>query len=71
MWWESGIFRDVELIGVPKDGINDYKVIADLDDEYKNGIFKVEAFLRTIKEVNVTFELVDAGENTVFTKKKL
>lgn len=68
MWWESGIFRDVELIGVPKDGINDYKVIADLDDEYKNGIFKVEAFLRTTKEVNVTFELVDAGENTVFTK---
>lgn len=68
MWWESGIFRDVELIGVPKDGINDYKVIADLDDEYKNGIFKVEAFLRTAKEVNVTFELVDAGENTVFTK---
>lgn len=68
MWWESGIFRDVELIGVPKDGINDYKVIADLDDEYKNGIFKVEAFLRTTKKVNVTFELVDAGENTVFTK---
>lgn len=68
MWWESGIFRDVELIGVPKDGINDYKVIADLDDEYKKGIFKVEAFLRTTKEVNVTFELVDAGENTVFTK---
>lgn len=68
MWWESGIFRDVELIGVPKDGINDYKVIADLDDEYKNGIFKVEAFLRTTKEVNVTFELVYAGENTVFTK---
>ena len=68
MWWESGIFRDVELIGVPKDGINDYKVIADLDDEYKNGIFKVEAFLRTTKEVNVTFKLVDAGENTVFTK---
>lgn len=68
MWWESGIFRDVELIGVPKDGINDYKVIADLDDEYKNGIFKVEAFLRTTKEVNVTFELVDTGENTVFTK---
>lgn len=68
MWWESGIFRDVEIIGVPKDGINDYKVIADLDDEYKNGIFKVEAFLRTTKEVNVTFELVDAGENTVFTK---
>lgn len=68
MWWESGIFRNVELIGVPKDGINDYKVIADLDDEYKNGIFKVEAFLRTTKEVNVTFELVDAGENTVFIK---
>lgn len=56
------------LIGVPKEGINDYKVVADLDDEYKNGIFKVEAFLRTTQEVNVTFELVDAAENTVFTK---
>lgn len=44
MWWESGIFRDVELIGVPKDGINDYKVIADLDDEYK-WYFQSRSFL--------------------------
>ena len=45
MWWESGIFRDVELIGVPKDGINDYKVIADLDDEYKKWYFQSRSFL--------------------------
>ena len=50
MWWESGIFRDVELIGVPKDGINDYKVIADWMMNI-NGIFKVEAFLRTTKKL--------------------
>ena len=44
MWWKKWNFRDVELIGVPKNGINDYKVVADLDDKYKNGLFKVERY---------------------------
>lgn len=60
MWWESGIFRDVELIGVPKNGINDYKVEADLDDTYTDGLLFVNASLRSEEPVQVTFELLDA-----------
>lgn len=60
MWWESGIFRDVELIGVPKNGINDYKVEADLDDTYTDGMLCVKAALRRAEPVQVTFELLDA-----------
>ena len=60
MWRESGIFRDVELIGVPKNGINDYKVEADLDDTYTDGLLSVNASLRSEESVQVTFELLDA-----------
>lgn len=60
MWWESGIFRDVELIGVPKNGINDYKVEADLNDTYTDGLLSVNASLRSEEPVQVTFELLDA-----------
>lgn len=68
MWWESGIFRDVELLGVPKDGIRDFKVTADLDETYTNGLLRVEAALRTEENVQVTFELMDAQGNTVLTE---
>lgn len=70
MWWESGIFRDVELLGVPKDGIHDFKVTADLDDTYTNGLLKVEASLRTPESAQVTFELLDAQGRTVFTETR-
>lgn len=68
MWWESGIFRDVELLGVPKDGICDFKVTADLDEKYENGLLSVEASLRTEENVQVTFELQDARGNIVLTE---
>lgn len=68
MWWESGIFRDVELLGVPKDGIRDFKVTADLDETYTNGLLHVETALRTEENVQVTFELMDAQGNTVLTE---
>ena len=32
MWWLSGIFRDVELLGVPENGLEDFFIISDLDD---------------------------------------
>ena len=71
MWWESGIFRDVELLGVPKKGINDYKVVADLDDTYKNGLFSLNASLRTEEKVQVTFELLDASGVCVWQDTKI
>ena len=71
MWWESGIFRDVELLGVPKKGINDYKVVADLDDTYKNGLFSLNVSLRTEEKVQVTFELLDASGTCVWQDTKI
>lgn len=65
MWWESGIFRDVELLGVPKHGILDYKIVADLDESYENGLLEVSAKLRTKDSVQVTFELLDKKGNLV------
>lgn len=66
MWWESGIFRDVELLGVPKDGINDYTVVADLDDSYQNGLLSVTGKLRTQEPVQIALELLDAKGGCVF-----
>ena len=70
MWWESGIFRDVELLGVPKDGICDYKINADLDNTYENGLLKAEVALRTEADVQVTFELLDADGRTVLNETR-
>ena len=78
MWWESGIFRDVELLGVPKDGISEYTVTADLDDTYTKGVFSIKGVLRTLEEVRIHLELLDdkgisllkdmtVSENEVFT----
>lgn len=68
MWWESGIFRDVELIGVPMQGIRDYKVTADLDDSYQDGLLCVEAMLRSAAGQKVTFDLLDAQGNCIFSQ---
>ncbi|MDD2979878.1 MAG: beta-galactosidase subunit alpha [Hespellia sp.] len=68
MWWESGIFRDVELIGVPLDGIRDFKVTADLSDTYTDGLLSVDASLRSEADVQVTFELLDANGKSVLTQ---
>jgi len=42
MWWLSGIFRDVELICEPKDGIVDCVVTASLDDRYQRGVLNID-----------------------------
>lgn len=57
MWWLSGIYRDVELLGVPQNGINDLTVVADLDASYQNGLLSVETTFRQQTDQTVTFEL--------------
>jgi len=42
MWWFSGIFRDVELICEPRDGILDCVITSTLDDSYKCGVLNVD-----------------------------
>ena len=41
MWWLSGIFRDVELLGVTRNGLEDFFIISDLDDSYQNWQLRV------------------------------
>lgn len=43
MWWLSGIFRDVTLLGRPADAIGDHWVHADFDHTDGSGVLRVEA----------------------------
>lgn len=64
MWWESGIFRDVELIGIPKNGIQDFTVTADLDDAFQNGLFSLSITPSSKEPMQITLELLDeSGRN--------
>ncbi|WP_029150346.1 glycoside hydrolase family 2 TIM barrel-domain containing protein [Microbacterium indicum] len=43
MWWMSGIFRDVTLLGRPRDAIDDHEVHADYDPSTGAGLLRVTA----------------------------
>jgi len=47
MWWLSGIFRDIELISEPENGIFDYTITTPLKDEYKNGNLNIKFISQT------------------------
>lgn len=66
MWWLSGIFRDVEIIGEPKDGIEDIYVVTDLDENYNNANLNVNLKLRSLECDMISFKLVDKDNNKVF-----
>ena len=40
MWWLSGIFRDVELYSEPICGVEDIKIVTNLDNEYIDATLK-------------------------------
>lgn len=61
MWWLSGIYRDVELVNEPKNGILDCFVDGDLDGTYENGILK--AHITTKKESEVSWKLEREGKS--------
>lgn len=69
MWWLSGIFRDVELLGVPNEGLEDFFIISDLDDSYQNGVLNVTGKLRKNKKQQIGFELIDSLGRTVIKEK--
>ena len=48
-WRLSGIERDITLYAQPKTHILDYKVVADLDSTYKNGILDVEVTVENLR----------------------
>lgn len=66
MWWLSGIDRDVELLGVPKNGVQDFNVVADLDDEYVDGLLDIKLQVRKDDEQMVLASLFDNNDKKVF-----
>ena len=66
-WRLSGIERGITLYAQPKTHILDYKVIADLDSTYKNGILDVEVTVENLenfskdKTFRVSVELENDG----------
>ena len=49
-WRLSGIERSITLYAQPKTHILDYKIIADLDSTYKNGILDVEVTVENLEK---------------------
>lgn len=59
-WWLSGIFRDVFLLGFPKESrFEDFSVQTLLDDKYEDATLKVTASIYGSGEV--TMKLLDAS----------
>ena len=60
-WRLSGIFRDVYLWATPKQHIRDFVVTSSLDENYKDGILKIEGevIAKASKKVTVNYELID------------
>ena len=68
MWWLSGIYRDVELIGLPQNGIYDYKVVTELDDACKNAVLHVSGRFSKADGQVVNAALYDDNGNLIFEK---
>ena len=74
MWRMSGIERDVFIYSQPRAAIRDFYVKSTLDDNYRNGIFALEADLRNHKaataNLSVAYEIIDAKGNVVASDEK-
>lgn len=74
-WRISGIERDVYLFSQPKTAIRDFYVKSSLDDQMKDGDFKLNVNVRntesTPQTVDVTYAIVDkAGKEVASETKK-
>jgi beta-galactosidase len=74
-WRLSGIERDVFLYALPKLTVWDFFLKADLDEQYKNGLFSADIDLRqfpgNLAGAGVlTVELIDKDGKKVFTQRK-
>jgi len=65
-WRLSGIFRDVNLLILPKTIVTDYSVRTDLDENNENAVLKIAAFIKNFGQQaiyahQVVFSLYDAN----------
>lgn len=73
-WRLSGIERDVYLTALPKLTVWDFFLKADLDPQYKNGVFSADVDLRQfagniVKAATVAVEVLDKVGKPVFSKQ--
>ena len=73
-WRISGIERDVFLYALPKQTIWDFNINANLDKQYKNGLFNVAINLRRFdaykgEDVSLNIQLKDTTGRTVWQKQ--
>lgn len=73
-WRLSGIERDVFLFAAPDLSVWDFFIKADLDKQYKNGVFSADVVLRNFKKgaVKGTLSVMvnDGAGKTVFTSSR-
>ncbi len=69
MWRLSGIFREVSLIARPKTEIRDFFVSCDLDADYQDATFKLQAELKgDIKDLTLQLQLFDGDQEVLKLK---
>lgn len=73
-WRISGIERDVYLWSQPKTSVRDFAVVSTLDDDYRDGIFKLKTMVKNrdtkSSKVEVSYELTDKNNNIVSSGKQ-
>jgi len=65
-WRLSGIFRDVYLWSPGKQHIRDFRVVTELDDEYRDAVLEVECELTDAQGCSVDVDLMDGEGKAVF-----
>ena len=68
-WRLAGIERDVYLVATPKERVEDFRVVADLDEAYKNGVLNLTVDLdgEFSSDLTVAYKLLD-GDKVVAEK---
>lgn len=73
-WRISGFERDVFLWSQPKTSVKDFRIVSTLDENYKNGIFKLNLDVRnttnTIKNAKISYKLLDSNGKEVLGSSK-
>jgi beta-galactosidase len=72
-WRLSGIYRDVYLFSTPQVHLRDFRVITDLDENYRNALLKVSVNLKNYSPESagaykVELDLLDKANKPVFRK---
>ncbi|MDR2139887.1 MAG: DUF4981 domain-containing protein [Tannerella sp.] len=74
-WRLAGIERDVLLMARPKVSIEDFFIVGDLDEDYRNGLFRADVTLRNFtpdraKTHKVKLSLIDETGKRIVSKDR-